>query len=148
MKKAVDQKAVKEASKKELAEKPAKKKRREGKKESAANKKEASEKLKEEKLTAAKVKEAELPEMLNDERDEGKDYANFEKIINNHMNAAESKKKMKDVNFSFFTTITQGDYYVILFNLLKANAIILDNESDVDYSAKYTDVFELVASNV
>ncbi|GKC21899.1 hypothetical protein Tco_1024049 [Tanacetum coccineum] len=52
------------------------------------------------------------------------------------MNAAESKKKMKDINFSFFTTIIQGDYYVILFNLLKANAIILDNELDVDYNAK------------
>ncbi|GJZ09035.1 hypothetical protein Tco_0543318 [Tanacetum coccineum] len=90
-------------------------------------------------LALCLIIQKQLPEMLNDERDEAKDYENFEKIINNHMNAAESKKKIKDVNFSFFTIITQGDYYVILFNILKANAIILDNESDVDYNAKYKD---------
>ncbi|GKE47371.1 hypothetical protein Tco_1478629 [Tanacetum coccineum] len=85
--------------------------------------------------------------MPNEEKDEAKDYEIFEKIIKNQMNASETKKKMKDVNFAFFPTIALGEYYVIVFNLLKVNAIILDNESDIDYNAKYKDVYELVVSN-
>ncbi|GKC22566.1 hypothetical protein Tco_1024716 [Tanacetum coccineum] len=59
------------------------------------------------------------------------------------MNTSESKKKMKDVNFAFFLTVAEGQYYVIVFNLLKANAVILDNEKDNDFN-KYKDVFDSV----
>ncbi|GKA70380.1 ulp1 protease family, C-terminal catalytic domain-containing protein [Tanacetum coccineum] len=60
------------------------------------------------------------------------------------MNASESKKKMKDVELAFFpTVVAAGQYYVIVFNLLKANAVILDNEKHDDYN-KYKEVFDSV----
>ncbi|GJS12492.1 hypothetical protein Tco_0406964 [Tanacetum coccineum] len=59
------------------------------------------------------------------------------------MNTSESKKKMKDVSYAFFPVVAEGQYYVIVFNLLKANAEILDNEKDYDYN-KYQEVFDSV----
>ncbi|GJU32124.1 hypothetical protein Tco_1175713 [Tanacetum coccineum] len=50
---------------------------------------------------------------------------------------------MKDVNYAFFSIVAEGQYYVIVFNLLKANAEILDNEKDCDYN-KYEEVFDSV----
>ncbi|GJS38083.1 hypothetical protein Tco_0536465 [Tanacetum coccineum] len=66
--------------------------------------------------------------LLNEEKDQAKEYESFENVINNQMNASGSKKKMKDVELTFFPTVAaDGQYYVIVFNLLKANAVILDN---------------------
>ncbi|GKD04108.1 hypothetical protein Tco_1179082, partial [Tanacetum coccineum] len=60
------------------------------------------------------------------------------------MNASESKKKMKDVELAFFPkVVAASQYYVIVFNLLKANAVILDNEKHDDYN-KYKEVFDSV----
>nr|GEW73795.1 peptidase C48, SUMO/sentrin/Ubl1 [Tanacetum cinerariifolium] len=59
------------------------------------------------------------------------------------MNTSESKKKMKDVNYAFFPTVAEDQYYVIVFNLLKANAVILDNEKDYNYN-NYKEVFDSV----
>ncbi|GJW17517.1 peptidase C48, SUMO/sentrin/Ubl1 [Tanacetum coccineum] len=54
------------------------------------------------------------------------------------------RNKMKDVELAFFpTVVAAGQYYVIVFNLLKANAVILDNEKHDDYN-KYKEVFDLV----
>nr|GEZ61021.1 hypothetical protein [Tanacetum cinerariifolium] len=85
--------------------------------------------------------------LLNKEKDEAKEYVSFENMINNQMNTLESKKKMKDVNYAFFSVVAEGQYYVIVFNLLKANAEILDNEKDYDYN-KYQEVFDSVVSNI
>ncbi|GJZ30746.1 hypothetical protein Tco_0575793 [Tanacetum coccineum] len=53
-------------------------------------------------------------ELLNEE----KDFDSFENVIKNQMNASESKKKMKDVELAFFpTVVSEGQYYVIVFNL-------------------------------
>ncbi|GJR47257.1 peptidase C48, SUMO/sentrin/Ubl1 [Tanacetum coccineum] len=81
--------------------------------------------------------------LLNKEKDEAKEYVSFENMINNQMNTSESKKKMKDVSYAFFPVVAEGQYYVIVFNLLKANAEILDNEKDCDYN-KYQEVFDSV----
>ncbi|GJZ64828.1 peptidase C48, SUMO/sentrin/Ubl1 [Tanacetum coccineum] len=81
--------------------------------------------------------------LLNKEKDEAKEYVSFENMINNQMNTSESKKKMKDVSYAFFPLVVEGQYYVIVFNLLKANAEILDNEKDCDYN-KYQEVFDSV----
>nr|GEV74957.1 zf-CCHC domain-containing protein/UBN2 domain-containing protein [Tanacetum cinerariifolium] len=78
--------------------------------------------------------------MLNKEKEEAKEYVSFENMINNQINTPESKKKMKDVSYAFFPVVAEGQYYVIVFNLLKANAEILDNEKDCDYN-KYKEVF-------
>ncbi|GJZ43948.1 ulp1 protease family, C-terminal catalytic domain-containing protein [Tanacetum coccineum] len=50
---------------------------------------------------------------------------------------------MKDVSYAFFPIVAEGQYYVIVFNLLKADAEILDNEKDCDYN-KYKEVFDSV----
>ncbi|GJU91709.1 hypothetical protein Tco_1304132 [Tanacetum coccineum] len=84
-----------------------------------------------------------IPELSNEEKDEAKEYESFEKIIKNQMNTAESKKNMKDVNFTFFLIVAEGQYYVIVSNHLKANSIILDNESNNNYN-KYKDIFDSV----
>nr|GEY71582.1 peptidase C48, SUMO/sentrin/Ubl1 [Tanacetum cinerariifolium] len=64
------------------------------------------------------------------------------------MNASESKKKMKDVELAFFpTVVAASQYYVIVFNLLKANAVILDNEKHDDYN-KYKEVFDSVSKMI
>ncbi|GKB57168.1 peptidase C48, SUMO/sentrin/Ubl1 [Tanacetum coccineum] len=81
--------------------------------------------------------------LLKKENDEAKEYVSFENMINNQMNTSESKKKMKDVSYAFFPVVAEGQYYVIVFNLLKANAEILDNEKDCDYN-KYQEVFDSV----
>ncbi|GJR02403.1 peptidase C48, SUMO/sentrin/Ubl1 [Tanacetum coccineum] len=81
--------------------------------------------------------------LLNKEKDEAKEYVSFKNMINNQMNTPESKKKMKDVSYAFFPVVAEGQYYVIVFNLLKANAEILDNEKDYDYN-KYQEVFDSV----
>ncbi|GKB55855.1 hypothetical protein Tco_0912041 [Tanacetum coccineum] len=71
--------------------------------------------------------------LLNEDKDQAKQYEYFENVIKNQMNASESKKKMKDVELAFFpTVVAAGQYYVIVFNLLKANAVILDNEKHDD----------------
>nr|GEU85365.1 hypothetical protein [Tanacetum cinerariifolium] len=60
------------------------------------------------------------------------------------MNALESKKKMKDVELAFFpTVVAASQYYVVVFILLKANAVILDNEKHDGYN-KYKEVFDSV----
>ncbi|GJS17860.1 hypothetical protein Tco_0412332 [Tanacetum coccineum] len=72
--------------------------------------------------------------LLNEEKDQAKEYESFENVIKNQINASGSKKKMKDVELTFFPTVAaDGQYYVIVFNLLKANAVILDNQKDDDY---------------
>ncbi|GJY43445.1 peptidase C48, SUMO/sentrin/Ubl1 [Tanacetum coccineum] len=82
--------------------------------------------------------------LLNEEKDQVKEYESFENLIKNQMNAAGSKKKMKDVEFAFFPTVADdGQYYVIVFNFLKVTAVILDNQKDDDY-IKYKEVFDLV----
>ncbi|GJS50772.1 peptidase C48, SUMO/sentrin/Ubl1 [Tanacetum coccineum] len=82
--------------------------------------------------------------LLNEDKDQAKQYESFENVIKNQMNASESKKKMKDVELAFFPkVVAAGQYYVIVFNLLKANAVILDNEKHDDYN-KYKEVFDSV----
>ncbi|GKD69534.1 peptidase C48, SUMO/sentrin/Ubl1, partial [Tanacetum coccineum] len=81
--------------------------------------------------------------LLNKEKDKAKKYVSFENMINNQINTSESKKEMKDVSYAFFPIVVEGQYYVIVFNLLKANAEILDNEKDCDYN-KYQEVFDSV----
>ncbi|GJV40798.1 hypothetical protein Tco_1419238 [Tanacetum coccineum] len=86
-----------------------------------------------------------IPQLFNEEKDEAKEYESFKNIMKNQMNTSKSKKKMKYINFVFFLTVVEGQYYVIVFNRLKANAVILDNENDNDYN-KYKDVFDSVVS--
>nr|GFA44500.1 hypothetical protein [Tanacetum cinerariifolium] len=77
-------------------------------------------------------------------KDQAKKYESFENVTKNQMIASESKKKMKDIELAFFpAVVAAGQYYVIVFNLLKANAVILDNEKHNDYN-KYKEVFDSV----
>nr|GEX38386.1 peptidase C48, SUMO/sentrin/Ubl1 [Tanacetum cinerariifolium] len=82
--------------------------------------------------------------LLNEDNDQEKKYKSFQNVIKNQRNASELKKKMKDVELAFFPTVVAvGQYYVIVFNLLKTNAVILDNEKHNDYN-KYKEVFDSV----
>nr|GEV14143.1 hypothetical protein [Tanacetum cinerariifolium] len=82
--------------------------------------------------------------LLNEDKDQAKKYESFENVIKNQMNASKSKKKMKDVELAFFSKVSvASQYYVIVFNLLKANAVILDNEKHDEYN-KYKEVFDSV----
>nr|GEV28634.1 hypothetical protein [Tanacetum cinerariifolium] len=82
--------------------------------------------------------------LLNEDKDQEKKYESFENVIKNQMNASESNKKMKDVELALFPIVVDASqYYVIVFNLLKANAVILDNEKHDDYN-KYKEVFASV----
>nr|GEW91527.1 peptidase C48, SUMO/sentrin/Ubl1 [Tanacetum cinerariifolium] len=84
--------------------------------------------------------------LLNEDNDQEKKYESFQNVIKNQRNASELKKKMKDVELAFFpTVVAAGQYYVIVFNLLKTNAVILDNEKHDDYN-KYKEVFDSVQS--
>nr|GEZ97796.1 200 kDa antigen p200 [Tanacetum cinerariifolium] len=81
------------------------------------------------------------------DKDQAKKYESFENVTKNQMIASASKKKMKDIELAFFpAVVAAGQYYVIVFNLLKANAVILDNEKHDDYN-KYKEVFDSVVSN-
>ncbi|GJV61327.1 peptidase C48, SUMO/sentrin/Ubl1 [Tanacetum coccineum] len=82
--------------------------------------------------------------LLNEDKDQAKQYETFKNVIKNQMNASESKKKMKDVELAFFpTVVAAGQYDVIVLNLLKANAVILDNKKHDNYN-KYKEVFDSV----
>ncbi|GJU39469.1 peptidase C48, SUMO/sentrin/Ubl1 [Tanacetum coccineum] len=82
--------------------------------------------------------------LLNEDKDQAKQYESFENVIKNQMNASESKMKMKDVELAFFPkVVAAGQYYVIVFNHLKANAVTMDNEKHDDYN-KYKEVFDSV----
>ncbi|GJZ11027.1 hypothetical protein Tco_0545786 [Tanacetum coccineum] len=47
----------------------------------------------------------------------------------------------------FPTVAADGQYYLIVFNLLKAKAVILDNEKDKDFD-KYKNIFDSVKALV
>ena len=45
----------------------------------------------------------------------------------------------------FFPIISSEHYYLIVFNIQKGNAVIIDNsDSDATYDGKYKDNFDLV----
>ena len=49
----------------------------------------------------------------------------------------------------FFPIIASEHYYLIVFNIQKGYAVIIDNsESDATYDGKYKDIYELVVRTV
>ena len=85
------------------------------------------------------------PEIEKKKRDVNAQIEHFMKIINSDKEC----KKFRDVHLVFFPIIAHGHYYVIVFDLEKGCAIILDNSiSDGDYDGKYKEIFLFVVSYV
>lgn len=85
------------------------------------------------------------PEIVNKNKDLNKQIETFMSILNKD----ETSLNLRDVNLVFFPIIAHEHYYVIVFNLDKGQAVILDNsDSDADYDGKYKKIFDFVVSYV
>ena len=85
------------------------------------------------------------PEILNKNKNLNKQIEKFIGILEKD----ETSFKLRDVNLVFFPIIAHDHYYVIVFNLDKGQAVILDNsDSDADYDGKYKKIFDFVVSYV
>ena len=85
------------------------------------------------------------PEVEKEDKDLDKQIEQFMDILNKD----ETSNKLRDVNLVFFPIIAHEHYYVIVFNLEKGQAIILDNSiSDADYDGKYKAIFVFVVSYI
>lgn len=85
------------------------------------------------------------PQIEKEDKDVDKHIKQFMDIINKD----ETSNKLRDVNLVFFPIIAHEHYYVIVFDLEKGHAIILDNSiSDGDYDGKYKAIFVFVVSYI
>ncbi|PWA80134.1 hypothetical protein CTI12_AA197920 [Artemisia annua] len=67
------------------------------------------------------------------------------RVLRNIMDEDETSFRLRDVKLVFFPIMAHAHYYVIVFDLEKGNAVILDNSiSDADYDGKYKDIFVFV----
>ncbi|GJY73946.1 hypothetical protein Tco_0478377 [Tanacetum coccineum] len=65
----------------------------------------------------------------NGEYDEEKQFEVFSKIIKSEFKKDPEMKNMKDLEMVFFPIIAHEYYYLIVFNFLKGNTIIIDNST-------------------
>nr|GEU92489.1 hypothetical protein [Tanacetum cinerariifolium] len=81
----------------------------------------------------------------NGEYDEEKQFEAFSKTIKSEFKKDHEIKNMKDLEMAFFSIIAHEHYYLVVFNFLKGNTVIIDNSKTMmTYDAKYKNVCELL----
>ncbi|PWA45293.1 Peptidase C48, SUMO/Sentrin/Ubl1 [Artemisia annua] len=76
-------------------------------------------------------------------------YDMFQDLLKLQMKEDLQKMQMEDVDLVFFPIISSDHYYLIVFNIQKGNAVIIDNiKSDATYDGKYKDNYDLVVRTV
>nr|GEY39698.1 ulp1 protease family, C-terminal catalytic domain-containing protein [Tanacetum cinerariifolium] len=81
----------------------------------------------------------------NEEYDEEKQFEAFLKTIKSEFIKDPKMKNMKDLEMAFFSIIAHEHYYLVVFNFLKGNTVIIDNsKTKMTYDAKYKTVCELL----
>nr|GEY20773.1 hypothetical protein [Tanacetum cinerariifolium] len=81
----------------------------------------------------------------NGEYDEEKQFEAFSKTIQSEFKKDPEIKSMKDLEMAFFPIIAHEHYYLVVFNFLKGNTVIIDNsKTKMTYDAKYKTVCELL----
>ncbi|PWA87408.1 ulp1 protease family, C-terminal catalytic domain-containing protein [Artemisia annua] len=74
-----------------------------------------------------------------------KQYDVFQEVLGIQMKQDLQQMQMEDVDLVFFPIISSEHYYLIVLNIQKGNAVIIDNsESDATYDGKYKDNYDLV----
>ncbi|PWA87422.1 hypothetical protein CTI12_AA035780 [Artemisia annua] len=74
-----------------------------------------------------------------------KQYEMFQHLVTLQMKEDLPRKQIEDIDLVFFPIISSDHYYLIVFNIEKVNAVIIDNsKSDATYDGKYKDIYELV----
>nr|GEW71654.1 hypothetical protein [Tanacetum cinerariifolium] len=81
----------------------------------------------------------------NGEYDEEKQFEAFLKTIKSEFIKDPKMKNIKDLEMAFFPIIAHEHYYLVVFNFLKGNTVIIDNsKTKMTYDAKYKTVCELL----
>ncbi|GJT07368.1 ulp1 protease family, C-terminal catalytic domain-containing protein [Tanacetum coccineum] len=81
----------------------------------------------------------------NGKYDEKKQFEGFSKTIKSEFEKYPEMKNMKDLEMAFFPIIAHEHYYLVVFNFLKGNTVIIDNSrTQMTYETKYKTVCELL----
>ncbi|GKC77180.1 hypothetical protein Tco_1127954 [Tanacetum coccineum] len=73
----------------------------------------------------------------NGKYDEEKQFEAFSKKIKSEFKKDPEMKNMKDLEMAFFPIIAHEHYYLVIFNFLKGNTVIIDNSNtQMTYEAK------------
>ncbi|GJW19708.1 hypothetical protein Tco_0027144 [Tanacetum coccineum] len=81
----------------------------------------------------------------NGKYNEEKQFEAFSKTIQSEFKKDPEMKNMKDLEMAFFPIIAHEHYYLVVFNFLKGNTVIIDNsKTRMTYDAKYKTVCELL----
>ncbi|GKA44613.1 ulp1 protease family, C-terminal catalytic domain-containing protein [Tanacetum coccineum] len=81
----------------------------------------------------------------NGKYDEKKQFEAFSKTIKSEFKKDPEMKNMKDLEMAFFPIIAHEHYYLVVFNFLKGNTVIIDNSrTQMTYETKYKTVCELL----
>ncbi|GJR53536.1 ulp1 protease family, C-terminal catalytic domain-containing protein [Tanacetum coccineum] len=81
----------------------------------------------------------------NGKYDEKKQFEAFSKTIKSEFEKDPEMKNMKDLEMAFFPIIAHEHYYLVVFNFLKGNTVIIDNSrTQMTYETKYKTVCELL----
>ncbi|GJY28382.1 hypothetical protein Tco_0404149 [Tanacetum coccineum] len=73
----------------------------------------------------------------NGKYDEEKQFEAFSKTIKSEFKKDPEMKNMKDLEMAFFPIIAHEHYYLVIFNFLKGNTVIIDNSNtQMTYEAK------------
>nr|GEV16643.1 ulp1 protease family, C-terminal catalytic domain-containing protein [Tanacetum cinerariifolium] len=81
----------------------------------------------------------------NGENDEEKQFEAFSKTIKSEFIKDPEMKNIKDLEMEFFPIISHEHYYLVVFNFLKGNTVIIDNsKTKMTYDTKYKIVCELL----
>nr|GFA53792.1 ulp1 protease family, C-terminal catalytic domain-containing protein [Tanacetum cinerariifolium] len=81
----------------------------------------------------------------NGQYDEEKQFEAFSKTIKSEFKKDPEMKNMKDLEMVFIPIISHEHYYLVVFNFLKGNTVIIDNsKTQMTYDAKYKTVCELL----
>ncbi|GJS05839.1 ulp1 protease family, C-terminal catalytic domain-containing protein [Tanacetum coccineum] len=81
----------------------------------------------------------------NGKYDEKKQFEAFSKTIKSEFKKDLEMKNMKDLEMAFFPIIAHEHYYLVVFNFLKGNTVIIDNSrTQMTYETKYKTICELL----
>nr|GEY67890.1 hypothetical protein [Tanacetum cinerariifolium] len=81
----------------------------------------------------------------NGEYDEEKQFEAFSKTIKSESKKDTETKNKKDLEMAFFPIIAHEHYYLVVFNFLKGNTVIIDNsKTKMTYDAEYKTICELL----
>ncbi|GJX86996.1 putative ribonuclease H-like domain-containing protein [Tanacetum coccineum] len=81
----------------------------------------------------------------NGKYDEEKQFEAFSKTIQSEFKKDPEIKNMKDLEMAFFPIISHEHYYLVVFNFLKGNTVIIDNsKTQMTYDEKYKTICELM----